>query len=128
MPRSAPKSKKDPEPAPGLVIPRQDWTRFLATFSRAHRDWLVRLQTHDRVTEEDVTSTETPLDSIDYDLEDEKNPRINVIVRLDNKVIKHILFLPSQMTLRSSGNRGEKCLSVKTVNTETSVFLRPPHV
>ena len=35
------------------------------------------------------------MESIALDLEDEKNPRINVIVHLDNKVVKHILYRPS---------------------------------
>ena len=111
---------------PDTEIPRRDWHRFLSAFSRDHDGWRVRLETRDRVTREDVTSEETPLESIDYDLEDVHNPRINVVVRLDNKVIKHILFRPSRMVLRSTGDGRPKCLDVTTVNTETSVHLRPP--
>ena len=107
-----------------LDIPHEQWGKFLETFSRQHRGWLIRLETHDRVTGEDVVSQETPLESIELDLEDEKNPRINVIVQLDNKVIKHILFLPSRLVLRSSQDGQE--LRIETLNTETTVHFRAP--
>jgi hypothetical protein len=70
-----------------LEIPRDEWGKFLQTFSRYHQGWLIQLETHDLVTAEKVVSQETPLQSIELDLKDEKNPRINVIVQLDNKVI-----------------------------------------
>jgi len=47
-------------------------------------------------------SQELPLQSIELDLEDEKNPRINVTVQEDNKLLKHILFRPSRLVLISS--------------------------
>jgi hypothetical protein len=65
-----------------------------------------------------------PLQSIELDLEDEKNPRINVSVKLDNKDLKHILFLPSRLILRNLSGRVES-LQVDTVNTETRVYFRP---
>lgn len=107
------------------VIPRGEWGGFLATFGRLHRGWLTRLETNDRVTEETVTSQEMPLQSIELDLEDEKNPRINVSVKLDNKELKHILFLPSRLVLRSREGGRVESLEVETVNTETTVYFRP---
>jgi hypothetical protein len=107
------------------VIPRAEWGGFLATFGRLHRGWLTRLETNDRVTEETVTSQEMPLQSIELDLEDEKNPRINVSVKLDNKELKHILFLPSRLVLRSRQGGRVESLEVETVNTETTVYFRP---
>jgi hypothetical protein len=111
--------------ATGSDIPQGEWDEFLTRFSGDHEGWRVRLETHDRVTGEDVVSPDSRLQSIDYDLEDEKNPRINVVVRLDNKVIKHILFRPSLVALRPSVDALEKCLQVRSVNTETSVHLWP---
>jgi len=111
--------------APGVRISRSEWDSFLSTYSRDHRGWRVRLETHDRVTAETVTSAEMWLESIEYDLEDEKNPRINVIVRFDNKTVKHILFLPSEMTLTSSDSERTQSLHVTTLNTETTVHLLP---
>jgi hypothetical protein len=107
-----------------LDIPREKWGKFLNTFSRQHHGWLIQLETHDLVTGEDVVTQETPLRSIEFDLEDEKNPRINVIVQLDNKVIKHILFRPSRLALRSSENCQQQLLLVETVNTETTIYFR----
>ena len=109
-----------------LDIPREKWGKFLGTFSRQHRGWVIRLETHDQVTGEDVVSQETPLDSIELDLEDEKHPRINVIVQLDNKIIKHILFLPSRVVFESSDDSQEQLLRIETVNTETSIHFRAP--
>jgi len=109
-----------------LDIPHEQWGEFLETFSRQHHGWLIQLETHDRVTSEDVVSQETPLKSIELDLEDEKNPRINVIVQLDNKVIKHILFLPSGLVLQSSEDGQEQSLRIETVNTETRIYFRAP--
>jgi hypothetical protein len=66
------------------------------------------------------------LHSIELDLEDEKNARINVIVQLENKVIKHILFLPSRVVFESSENSHEQLLRIETVNTETAIHFRAP--
>jgi hypothetical protein len=111
-----------------LHIARQDWAKLLDTLSRQHHGRLIQLETYDLVTGEKVVSQETPLQSIELDLEDERNPRINVIVQLDNKVIKHILFLPSTLVYRSSADGHEQFLRIETVNTETTVHFRaaPP--
>jgi hypothetical protein len=90
-----------------------------------HQGWLVQLETHDRVTGERVISPETLLQSIELDLEDPNNSRINVSVQFDNKVVKHILFLPSKLSENSLGNSRQVWLRVETVNTETTVRLRP---
>jgi hypothetical protein len=55
-----------------VVIPEQQWEEFLRSFSEQHRHWQVQLETHDLQTDETVVSHETPLRSIDLDLEDEK--------------------------------------------------------
>ena len=104
-------------------VPAAEWSGFLEAFSQQHHGWRVCLETYDLVTRERVFSSETPLESIDLDLEDEKNPRINVIVRLDNKVIKHILFRPSRLLLQSADG-GDESLRIETVNTETAVHVR----
>ena len=109
-----------------LDIPREKWGKFLETFSRRHQGWHIQLETHDLVTAEKVVSQEAVLQSIELDLEDEKNPRINVIVQLDNKIIKHILFLPSLLVLESSDDGQKQSLRIETVNTVTTVHLRAP--
>jgi len=127
MPRKAGKAQTKAASATGSgVVPKRQWRSFLDAFSRDHHGWPVRLETHDRVTDERVVSGETPLESIDYDLEDESNPRINVVVRLDNKIVKHILFLPSKMSFEPPDDLGEAVLHVTTVNTETAIHLRAP--
>jgi hypothetical protein len=124
MNMSSIKKRQIKEDISTLDIPRERWGKFLETFSRRHRRWLVQLETYDLVTAEKVASQETRLESIELDLEDEKNPRINVIVQIDNKVIKHILFRPWLLVLSSSGR--EQSLRIETVNTETTVHVRPP--
>jgi hypothetical protein len=106
-------------------IPKAEWSNFLRTFSKRHQGWLVQLETHDRVTGERVISPEMLLQSIELDLEDPNNSRINVSVQFDNKVVKHILFLPSELCENSLGNSRQVWLRVETVNTETTVRLRP---
>jgi hypothetical protein len=124
---SARNNKRDiKEHVSRLDISREKWGKFLETFSRRHHGWLIQLETHDLVTAEKVVSQETSLDSIALDLEDQKNPRINVIVQVDNKVIKHILFLPSLLVLESSDDGQEQSLRIETVNTVTTVHLRAP--
>ena len=124
--RKKTKGKTDALSAESRSIPQEEWESFLTGFSARHIGWLIRIETHDRVTEEHVSSGETLFQSIEYDLEDEKNPRINVVVRFDNKVVKHILYRPSKMTLASSEEAGMQSLHVSTVNTETDVHLRMP--
>ena len=102
-----------------ITIPRHGWSEFPQSFSRRHYRRHVKLEIHDLKTGERVVSHETPLQSIELDLEDEKNPRINVTVELDNKVIKHILFQPSQLVLHRSG----EALRIHSVNTVTTVRL-----
>jgi hypothetical protein len=110
---------------PHAVIPQWEWGDFLNAFSRRHRRWIAQIETYDIVTGERVTTVETPLESIEFDQEDINNPRINVTVHLDNKVIKHILFLPSKLVLEQSTGNGELSLAVDTVNTNTVIRFRP---
>lgn len=120
------KKRKADKNVSNLKIPREEWGGFLETFSLQHHGWLVRLETHDLVTGETVGSKEMPLQSIELDLEDEKNPRVNITVHFDNKIIKHVLFLPSQLVLKSSSDEHEESLQIHTVNTETTVHVRKP--
>ena len=107
------------------VIPPEDWGPFLESFGRSHHGWLTRMETKDTVTQEWVMSHELPLESLELDLEDERNTRINVTVKLDNKLVKHILFLPSRMVLRTSSLDSEESLEIETLNTDTIVHVRP---
>ena len=107
-------------------IPRDDWSEFLGTFSRSHRGWPAQLETYDLVTGEKVASREMPLESIEFDLEDEKNPRINVTLQLENKHFKHILFLPSHLVAESSSDGRVQSFHVETLNTQTTLRLRKP--
>ena len=107
-------------------IPRAEWSEFLQSFGHRRHGWSVTLETYDLETDEKVISHEMPLQSIELDLEDEKNPRINITVKLDNKVIKHILFRPSQLIwYRPEPGAGE-ALHIDTLNTVTTVRFRAP--
>ena len=108
----------------GIRIPQKIWKDFLERFSQRHAGWLVQLETHDHQTEETIASRVTALQSIELDLEEEKNPRINVTVLSDNKEIKHILFRPSQMTLYMSEQEEEDALQITAVNTENIIRFR----
>jgi uncharacterized protein DUF5335 len=121
------KPRKNPvqENESNAAVPSERWGRFLEDFSRHHRGWSARLETYDLDTRENVLSPEAPMESIALDLEDEKNPRINVIVHLDNKVVKHILYRPSLLVLQSADGRNES-LRIRTVNTDTTVHVREP--
>jgi Family of unknown function (DUF5335) len=120
------RNRQSKEDASVLEIPRETWGKFLETFSRQHHGWPIQLETHDLVTAEKVLSQETTLKCVELDLEDEKNPRINVIVQLDNKVIKHILFLPSRLVLESLQDARGNRLRIETLNTETTLHFRAP--
>jgi hypothetical protein len=123
MSTQARKSTAQQSPS-GKPIPRHEWSEFLQSFSRRHFRWLVTLETHDLQTGERMVSHETPLQSIELDLEDKKNPRINVTVELDNKVIKHILFRPSQLVLYRSDEGADEALYIHSINTATTVRFR----
>jgi hypothetical protein len=89
----------------------------------------VELETYDRETEEQVTLPAAALHSLKLDLEEAKNPRINVTVLSGNKEIRHILFRPSQVILHASRRNGDEALTIESVNIETTVRLkrrRPP--
>jgi hypothetical protein len=97
-----------------IVIPPEQWGEFLEAFSRRHSGWLVAIDASDF----------RRLESIALDLEDEKNPRINVMVRMDNKQFKHILFRPSRVVLHISRNGTEEAIQIESVNASTTVRLR----
>jgi Family of unknown function (DUF5335) len=120
-----PRKRDVQENVSAVVVPSEQWSGFLDDFSRQHRGWSACLETYDLDTRENVLSQEAPLESINLDLEDQKNPRINVIVHLDNKVVKHILYRPSSLVLQSADGRVES-LRIETVNTETTVHFRKP--
>ena len=109
-----------------ISIPRGDWNSFLQSFSRQHSGWQVQFETYDRQTGENVKSPIKLLHSIALDLEDEKNPRINVTVRTENKEVRHILFRPSHVTLYIAEHNGEDALKIDSLNTESKVHLRGP--
>jgi hypothetical protein len=106
------------------VVPHNEWHEFLQAFSRRHVGWLVSIETHDLETEETVASRFLRLESVELDLEDEKNPRINVIVRDNEKEIKHILFRPSDVIQQISKEGIEQGLRVVSINTVTTVRFR----
>jgi hypothetical protein len=105
-----------------VKIPRKQWSEFLRNFSAQHRGWRVQIQTHDLKTNETVVSDESPLQEVELDVEDEKNPRINVTVATGNKVFKHILFTPSQLIYSFAD--GNEALHIESVNTSTTVHVR----
>ena len=107
-------------------VPEGDWQNMLHRFSGRHRGWQVQLETFDRETGERVTSSAAALRSLALDLEDEKNPRINVTVLSGNKEIKYILFRPSQMILTTARQTGDEALTIESLNTETTIRLRRP--
>jgi hypothetical protein len=106
------------------IIPGKNWADFLQAFSDRHAGWLVSLETRDLETGETVLSRFERLESIALDLEDEKNSRINVMVRDGNKEIKHILFRPSSLVLERNDEHNEAALRIRSVNTVTTVRLR----
>jgi hypothetical protein len=106
------------------VVPHNEWSDFLRAFSDRHAGWLVSIETHDLKTQETVESRFMRLRGVELDLEDEKNPRINVIVRDDQKEIKHILFRPSDLMLQVADDGNEQGLRIVSVNTVTTVRFR----
>ena len=109
-----------------LEIPREEWKSLLDRFTEAHCGWKVTIETYDRKTDEHVTSPEAALRSVVFDLEDSKNSRINVTVLLGNKEIRHILFQPWQLILRTSKQTGDEALIIESLNLETTIRLRRP--
>src|SRR6516225_6759665 len=83
----------------GAEISPEEWGSFLYGLSRRYKGSLIQLETYDLVTRERVMSPELALEAIEFDLEDQKNPRINITVHEDNKLLKHILFRPSCLVL-----------------------------
>jgi len=108
----------------GIRIPQNIWKEFLERFSQRHAGWLVQLETHDHKTEETVASRVTALQSIELDLEEEKNPRVNVTLLSDNKEIRHILYRPSQIMLHMSEQEEEDALQITSLNTENTIRFR----
>jgi hypothetical protein len=105
-----------------IKVPRNEWGEFLRNFTAQHQGWRARIQTYDLQTNETVMSGESPLQVIELDLEDEKAPRINVVVEKGNKVIKYILYMPSQVIFSFGG--GDEALHIESVNTSTTIHVR----
>src|SRR5262245_6229405 len=107
-----------------ISIPPNMWHDFLQAFSEHHTGRPVQLETHDTETDETVVSQVAALHLIELDVEDEKNPRINVVVLYDTKEIKRILFRPSQLTLHISEQDGNDSLRIRSLNTGTTIRMR----
>jgi hypothetical protein len=105
----------------GVTIPKEQWRQLLSDISKRRRGVLVSMEIHDRETSEDVASQWDPLQSIELDLEDERNPRINVTVRAGAKEIKRILFRPSELTLYGSEDGDHEAIRIVSLNTSTTV-------
>ena len=114
-----------------VVIPAEEWKQFLDSFAQRHAGWFVRMEIHDRQTEEDVRSRFLPLHSIELDTEDPNNPRINVTCDCDLKLIKHVLFRPSRLVLCLLTEEMEESLCIRSLHTSTTLRFRaavPAHV
>jgi hypothetical protein len=107
-----------------VAIPSEEWKEFLDSFTARHRGWLVRLEIHDLETEEDVGSQFMPLHSIELDTEDSNNPRINITVGAEDKLVKHVLFRPSRLILCLSSDGADESLNVQSLNTSTTIRFR----
>src|SRR5262245_55616740 len=107
-----------------VAVPAEEWKEFLDSFTDRHRGWLVRLEIHDLETEETVRSQFMPLHSIELDTEDLNNPRINITVGADAKLVKHVLFRPSRLVLSLSTEGADESLNVQSLNTSTSIHFR----
>src|SRR5436190_18201544 len=106
------------------VVPHGEWHEFLRSFTSRHKGWLISIETHDLKTGETVASRFVRLESVELDLEDAKNPRINVNVRDGQKEIRHILFRPSDLTLQISKDGNDQGLRIVSINTVTTVRFR----
>jgi hypothetical protein len=106
------------------IVPHNEWAQFLQSFTSQHRGWLVSMETYDLQTGETVTSRFAPLQSVELDLEDKNNARINVVVRDGQKEIKRILFRPSDVALQISEDSNDESLRIVSVNTVTTVRFR----
>jgi len=107
-----------------VTIPREQWDEFLVGFSEGHAGWLACLETHDTQTGETVSTRYLPFEQIALDTEDTKNARINVIVDSDNKVVKHVFFRPTRLTLQLSNDRKDESLHIESLNTSTTVRFK----
>ena len=107
-----------------VAIPSQEWKQFLEAFTDRHRGSLVRMEIHDLETDEEVGWREMRLYRLEFDTEDTKNPRINVALEMDHKMIKHVLFRPSQLTLHLSADTADEWLRIQSLNTTTTVRFR----
>jgi hypothetical protein len=107
-----------------VAVPFEEWKEFLDSFTERHRGWLVRLEIHDLETEENVGSEFLPLHTVELDTEDLKNPRINITVGADDKLVKHVLFRPSHLILHLSPEGADESLNVLSLNTSTTIHFR----
>ena len=64
------------------------------------------------------------LHSIKLDLEDEKNPRLDLTVLYESKELKRILFKPSRVTLYISEQDGEDSLRISSLDTDMTIRIR----
>jgi hypothetical protein len=112
------------KPVSRVRIPHAEWEGFLEFFSTTHRRATVWLETYDKETDETVLSRSRALLGVELDLEEERHPRINITLQSDNKVFKHILYLPSRLVVYGTSDGVTVGLRVESVNTSTTLWLR----
>jgi hypothetical protein len=106
-----------------MSVAPHEWQAFLRSFTRKHHGEPVTVEVEDLMTDEHVDSPSMSLRSIELDLEEEKNPRINVTLQMGHQEIKQILYRPTELTFfRSDG--GDEAIRILSVNTFTTVRLR----
>jgi hypothetical protein len=106
------------------AVPHTEWSKFLRDFSERHAGEFVSIETHDLKTAETVRSRFERFEGVELDLEDRNNERINVLVRDDQRQIKHILFRPSDVTLELPNEGGDEGLRIISINTVTTLRFR----
>ena len=107
-------------------IAREEWSKFLDSFSQDHEGWLATIEVLDEEIGAQVQVEEKTLGGITADLKDGENLISIIIGETLAERLTHNITAPTHLRIEQSKNGSDMALQIESENAATTlVRLRP---
>lgn len=103
-------------------IPREEWPKFLDSFSRQHEGWLVTLEVLDSEIGAQVEAEGKPLEGITAELKDNGEDFISITVGLTPaEHVTHNITKPTRVRVEQAENGADMALQIESLDEATTL-------
>jgi hypothetical protein len=105
-------------------IPRDDWSSFLATFSRRHEGWLCTVAVSDRTGAPHDETVDKPFVGAAADRDGDEQAISILVGGATNDHLSHVVRAPTRMRLVQTDEGADEALEVESRDTTTMLRFR----